>query len=191
MQTVQENKTIRIYESNVRELLEKWAWWRRAGRLGAEVAWPKKTLTGKFLDGMPGVNCPTCCGQGRIPVAQFRITRAMIACPTCEGEGRIKLDKTDPDKINPAFVRTTRRYNEDEVLVVVDRLVCSLRQNSKTAKYYFVLWAEYVSHKYERQDEKADRLGLSHSYFRKLLHDAHVIMEHGLFASHIAFGDER
>lgn len=177
---------IRVLEPSVRHLLAKWAWWRRSGRLGAEVDWPKKTITGKFLDGMPGVNCPTCSGKGKVPSARLRIDRIMLVCPTCKGIGTIALDKRDPKKINPASVRSTRwSVQEDEVMLLLDRLVCSLRQNRKTEKHYFVLWSEYVSHKHETQEWKAAKLGISHGYFRKLLHELHTLIESGLRNSNI------
>jgi hypothetical protein len=180
-QTTKSGHTIvRMYEPGVRQVLEKWAWWRRSGRLGAEVGWPRKTITGKFLEGMPGTTCPTCHGKGQIPAARFRIARVMLVCPTCKGEGRVLLDKTDPEKINPAYIRSTYRGQEDQTMVVVDRLVCELRQSPKTEKHYYVLWSEYVSHKYETQEWKAGKLGIKHGYYRKLLHETHAMIERGL-----------
>ncbi len=169
----------------VRPVLEQWAWWRRSGRLGAEVSWPRKTITGKFLDGMPGTNCPTCHGKGQIPMARFRIKSVMLVCPTCKGEGKIQFDKTDPEKANPACIRSTYRGHEDPTMIVVDRLVCELRQNPKTQKHHHVLWMEYVSHKHQTQEWKAVKMGLKHGYYRKLLHEAHAIIESGLRANSI------
>lgn len=175
----------RLPERAVRQVLERWAWWRRRGRLGAEVGWSRKTLTGHYLDGMPGTNCPVCHGKGRIPSARLRIERAMLICPTCNGEGKVELDKSDPTKANPAHIRSTYRGHEDEAMIAVDRLVCDLRQNPKTQKHHAVLWFEYVSHKYETQDWKANRMGLKPGYYRKLLHDAHAFVESGLRASNL------
>ncbi|HKQ30554.1 MAG TPA: hypothetical protein VJS66_04640 [Burkholderiales bacterium] len=173
-------RRIRIPETSAREVLERWRRWRRSGRLGAEVSWPTKTMTGKFMDGMPGINCPTCAGKGKAPSARFRVEHLMLLCPTCEGAGKVSLDKTDPERANPASIRSTYRGHVDEVMVIVDGLVCGLRQNVKTEKHHCVLWAEYVSYKYETQEWKAAKLGLAHGYFRKLLHEAHVMIENGL-----------
>ncbi len=176
---------IRISDHSVRELMGNWARWRRSGRLGAEVGWPRKTLTGKFMEGMPGTNCPTCGGKGRFPAARLRITSVTLICSTCKGEGTIALDKTDPEKINPAFIRSTFRGRDDRTLVVLDRLICEIRRSPKTEKHYYVLWSEYVTHKYEIQQWKANKMGITHGYFRKLLHEAHAIIESGLRANNI------
>ena len=182
----QSNQTIiRMPEPGVRQVMEKWARWRRSGRLGAEVGWPRKTITGKFLDGMSGTNCPTCHGKGQVPAARFRIKSVMLVCPTCKGEGKILLDKTDRQKCNPAFIRSTHRGEADQAMVVVDRLVCDIRKSLKTEKHYYVLWSEYVTHKYETQEWKAGKLGIRHGYYRKLLHEAHVLIESGLRDSRI------
>lgn len=180
-QTLTSTKS-KIVEPNVRSVLERWAWWRRAGRLGAEVSWPKKTLTGKYMDAIRGVNCPTCSGKGKVPSARFRIDHLMLVCPTCDGNGSVSLEKHDPNKANPAHIRSTRRGYEDEVMVLVDKLVCQLRRNVKTEKHHCVLWAEYVScrHKPETQEWKAAKMGIAHGYFRKLLCEAHAMIASGL-----------
>lgn len=179
LQTTTERKT-RSVESSVRPVLERWAWWRRAGRLGAEVSWPTKTITGKFIDGIKGTVCPTCTGRGKIPSARFRVDHLMLVCPTCDGNGNVSLSKRDTGKAHPACIPSTARGHEDEVMLLVDKLVCQLRQNVKTEKHHCVLWAEYVSFKYETQEWKAAKMGVAHGYFRKLLHEAHAMIGSGL-----------
>ena len=44
---------------------------------------------------------------------------------------------------------------------------------------------EYVSYKYQTQEWKAGKMGLKHGYYRKLLYQAHEIIESGLQANNI------
>jgi hypothetical protein len=177
----------RLHDPTIRELLQRWAAWRRQGRLGAEVGWSNKTLTGKLLDGLRGTRCPTCGGLGTMPGGRFRAKPATLVCSTCDGEGKILLDR-EPEKANPALIRPTYRGSEEHTLVLVDHLVCALRQGPKTQKHFLVLWAEYVSQRYATQQRKADGMGISHSYYRKLVHETHALIERGLRAQDIHVG---
>lgn len=76
---------------DIRELMERWARWRhfRYGGYG-------KTLTEKFIEGMPGTNCKACGGAGRMPGTRHGHAQQMIICEECGGTGRVKLDATAP-----------------------------------------------------------------------------------------------
>lgn len=71
--------------TQTREQLERWARWRhfRHGGYG-------KTMTEKFLEGMPGTRCPACGGQGK---------RGRIDCEPCGGSGRVRLETKIPQPI--------------------------------------------------------------------------------------------
>lgn len=178
---------------DIRELMERWSRWRhyRHGGHG-------KTMTGKLLEGMPGTNCPSCAGRGKLA--------AYPVCPTCAGLGRVKLDARDKAdrridcepcqargetdgrtclhchgrgyrvesyvKVNPAFIPMTYHDPDDPVSQRIDRLVCELRQRDELLGYFFVIWAEYCDARGGTQAMKARRLGLSEDAFKKRLQRA-------------------
>lgn len=74
-------------DENIRELMERWARWRhfRYGGYG-------KTLTDKFIEGMPGTNCKACGGAGRVPGGKHGNAQQYVICEECGGAGRVKLD---------------------------------------------------------------------------------------------------
>ena len=154
---------------DAREIMQQWARWRKC-RITAGIGWPRKSMLGRMMDGMPGTNCPTCQGRGK--------NQEFETCPTCSGEGRVKLDPGGK-KVNPAFIPSTYRLPDDPQSEDVDHLICELRAADKTYKYFYVLWAEYVKPN-GTQDIKARRMNMSHGYYRYLLHEAHKLVELGL-----------
>jgi hypothetical protein len=72
---------------NTREWMERWARWRhyRYGGFG-------KTMTEKFVEGMPGTRCPGCGGTGK---------RAKEICTTCFGAGHVPMTP-GADKVRTA-----------------------------------------------------------------------------------------
>lgn len=70
-----------------RDVLEGWGRWRhyRFGGYG-------KTLTQKFIEGIPGTNCPACSGRGKAPVGWRNGKQMYIVCPDCGGSGRVDLE---------------------------------------------------------------------------------------------------
>lgn len=151
------------HNNDIRRILEQWAQWRQT-KIAAHLGFPSATTLGRMLDGMPGTICPACRGHDE-------------HCEICFGTGRVKLEVGD--KTNPVFIRSTRREPDDLQSETVDRLMCELRRSLKTQKYFFVLWAEYVR-SLGSQEMKAARMNVSFSYYRKLLHQAHAVMEVGL-----------
>lgn len=160
-----------------REQMEQWARWRhyRWGGYG-------KTLTEKFIEGMPGTRCPACGGRGK---------RGHEVCATCGGAGQARLDQSTARpvitvcplckrgeingrtcmrcrgsgvramvnlKINPAHIRSTYQTPDDPVSQRIDRLVCELRRRDELLGYWFVVWAEYCDTRGGTQASKAQRL---------------------------------
>lgn len=72
---------------NIRGLMEQWARWRhyRFGGYG-------KTMTDKFIEGMPGTNCKACGGAGRLTGGRHGHAQQWVICEECGGTGRVKLD---------------------------------------------------------------------------------------------------
>jgi hypothetical protein len=164
-------------KADAREVLTQWAKWRKA-RISAGLYWPSRTALGRAMDGLPGTNCPTCVGRGRLKGSLIRAHAIYIICPTCGGSGRVKADITG-HKVNPAFIRSTFMEPSDSQSERIDSLVCQLRRGDKTEKYYFVIWAEYVKG-IGRQEDKAEKMNISHDYYRKLLERAHRLIEIGM-----------
>lgn len=175
----------------VREWMERWARWRhfRHGGYG-------KTLTEKFVEGMPGTRCPACAGSGK---------RGRLDCPTCEGAGKVRLEEgthrmriTDcphcergehagrtclhcrgsgkrvviEHKVNPAHIRSTYLAPDDPLSQRIDRLVCELRRREELLGYYFVVWAEYCDSRGGTQAIKAQRIFITPDCYRKRLERA-------------------
>lgn len=151
--------------SDIRDKMNQWSRWRRAGKISAGLDFPSKTILGKMMDGMPGTICPVCRGHDE-------------ECQVCEGSGRVKLDPGG-SKVNPAFISSTYRQPADPQSEAIDRLVCELRAGKKTRKYFFVIWEEYCS-RIGTQEIKASRINLSHYYYRTLLKEAHKLLQIGL-----------
>lgn len=179
-----------------REQLERWARWRhyRYGGYG-------KTLTEKFIEGMPGTHCPTCGGKGK---------RGKQTCGTCYGAGSVDLlPGTDrvrntpclhcqvkgkslgeingrtcvvcrgsgvrtvvENKVNPAHIRSTYQSPDDPISQRIDRLVCELRQREVLLGYFFVVWAEYCDARGGTEASRAQRLLLTPPCYRKRLQRA-------------------
>lgn len=145
----------------IREIMISWGLWRRTGRLGKELYWPSVSLTGRFLDNMPGAPCPKCKGSGIVPGAPIGI-QGNIICPRCEGSGKIRLDT--PGKLNPAFVRATAKKIVDHTMLSIDREMCNLRRDQKRSNYYFVLYQEYCRN--GTSNLKASRLRITHNNYQ-------------------------
>lgn len=154
-------------EVRIKDLMEAWERWRRERqRLGYG-----RTILEKCLAGMPGTNCPTCQGRGK--------TNAYPTCPTCSGEGRVKLDPSATrNKINPAFIPSTYRLPDDPTSETIDKLLCQLRAKDNTKGYYFVLMQEYT--RIGTPEIKAQRMHITHSYYRKLLQRGHELIAVGV-----------
>jgi len=166
--------------TQTREQLERWARWRhfRHGGYG-------KTMTEKFLEGMPGTRCPACgghgkrgrldcepCGgSGRVQLAAKAARPITLLCPHCqrgEVEGRTCIHCRGSgvrtiieNKVNPAHIRSTYLAPDDPVSQRIDRLVCELRRRDVLLGYYFVVWAEYCDSRGGTQAIKAQRLLLT------------------------------
>lgn len=186
-------EVVRLVDRNkrIREALERWARWRhfRYGGYG-------KTLTEKFIEGMPGTRCPTCAGRGK---------RGREQCPTCEGAGRVRLDpgatrvrvfecrrcergeingrtchwcrgsgvRTVVDyRINPAHIRSTYLVPDDPVCQRIDRLVCEMKRRETLLGYWFVVNAEYVDGRGGTQADKAQRMLLTADCYESRLRRA-------------------
>lgn len=177
---------------STREWMERWARWRhyRFGGFG-------KTLTEKFVEGMPGTRCPTCAGRGK---------RGREACPTCNGAGRVPLNpgatrvrtlkcnrcdrgerngrtchwcrgsgvRTLVDyRINPAHIQSTRQVTDDPVCQRIDRLVCEMKRRDALLGYWDVVWAEYCdAHSGRTQEMRASRLLLTTDCYESRLRRA-------------------
>lgn len=175
----------------IREWMERWARWRhyRYGGFG-------KTMTEKFVEGMPGTHCPGCGGRGK---------RAKAVCPTCYGSGHVMLSPTShkvhitvcarcengeisgrtcvscrgsgyrtmiENKVNPAHIRSTYQTPDDPISQRIDRLVCELRQRQILLGYYFVVHAEYCDARGGTQAIKAQRLLLTADCYESRLRRA-------------------
>lgn len=160
---------------NIREALEQWARWRQY-RASGELGFPRKTILGKILDGLPSTTCTLCHGGKRVAGSRVGADARWVTCPQCSGEGRIKADP-DGVKVNPAFIRSTANpasYDEDPQSQQVDWLVCM-----KLTEYQrSILLIEYTHS--GTQEMKAMREGVSHSYYSRTLKDAINEIEAGL-----------
>lgn len=176
---------------NTREWMEGWARWRhyRYGGFG-------KTMTEKFIEGMPGTRCPGCGGSGK---------NAKQVCETCFGKGSVNMDpgahkvrvtpctqcergeingrtcivcrgsgyRTVVDiKVNPAHIRSTYQTPDDPISQRIDRLVCEMRQRKALLGYHFVVWAEYCDARGGTQAIKAQRLLLTPKCYESRLYRA-------------------
>lgn len=154
-----------IYPPDIRNHMERWARWR-IYRATGELGWPRKTLLGKILDGLPSTRCPVCQGRGKVPVPVGRFGRELpwILCPQCHGDGKVKADPHG-EKANPAFIKGTYdpTFGDDPLCQKIDRIVCS-----KLTEYErSIVIGEYTSN--GTQAHKAERLNISQSYYSKLL----------------------
>ncbi len=176
---------------DIREELEGWAHWRhyRNGGYG-------KTMTEKFIEGMPGTRCPACAGRGK---------RGHDTCATCHGAGQVHLAPASHEvsitvcprcergeingrtcvacrgsgyrttieaKINPAHIRSTYQSPDYPIYERIDRLVCELRRRDQLLGYYFVIWAEYCDSRGGTQAIKAQRLLLKPDCYESRLRRA-------------------
>lgn len=160
---------------NIREILEQWARWRRY-RASGDLGYPRKTILGKILDGLPSTTCTLCHGAKRVAGNRVGADARWVTCPQCSGEGKIKADP-DGVKVNPAFIRSTASpagYDDDPQSQHVDWLVCV-----KLTEYQrSVLLIEYTHN--GTQEMKATREGISHSYYSRTLRDAIRGVEDGM-----------
>lgn len=81
-----------------------------------------------------------------------------MTCFRCRGAGEIDVNQ---DRVNPAFIKSTRIDLCDPVSERIDRLVCELRQRPKTLGYYFVLKQEYCDPRGGTQEMRAGRMCLT------------------------------
>lgn len=155
-------------KENIRDLMEGWARWR-IGKRSEGLGWPRKTLTGKLLDGMPSTKCTICNGKGYVTEKDIQSIQGRLDCPMCGGEGKIKADPRGV-KVNPAFIRSTVPYfasYDNPVFVRIDRIVSDFGREDEKRSLFFVIWYEYV--RYGTQQTKADRMQLSERRYVQLL----------------------
>ncbi len=138
------------------DIMGQWALWRHYKHHGGYG----RTILDKLLSGMPGRGCPVCRRKGRVDG---------LICPVCHGKGTVELDKHN-NKINPAFIRQTSKYYGNALMERVDRIVSDLRRDPKTQSQYFVILAEFCRN--GTQEVKANRMGISDSYYSRLLKQA-------------------
>lgn len=172
----------RAHDRDVVPLCQRWAEWRLT-RNSDGLGWPRRTVLGRVLDGMPSTKCIACQGSGRVAGHRIGAVVAFVHCALCEGAGRVKADN-DPACCNPAFIRSTAPFASDREEVIserVDALVAGLGGADETRSLYFVLFFEYTRSGTQRM--KAQKLGISDRWYRDLLGRAHDHVRRGLTSS--------
>ena len=149
------------------ELIERWARYRIDRQEGN--GWPRQVILGKMRDGMPGMNCPGCGGQGKRQISVQGGIAQYIPCPTCKGGGKVKLDPGG-NKINPMFIPSTatKYAQEDEKLMMrIDWLICT----ELTEDQRIVVMAEFTWN--GNRNQKIAKLKIRHSTFNDELEEAY------------------
>ena len=156
--------------SEIRQHLKVWSKWRRTGRLGQGLYWPRVSITGRFLDGMKGDTCPSCKGHKKLPGHVYEIDEVWVECQRCNGTGRVKLNNKD-SRINPAFIRESYRGNIDPIMLEIDRAMCDLKRDHKKVRIWYAIWSEYNYNGTQRQ--KAFKKQLTYKQYRISLEKGH------------------
>lgn len=183
----------------VTEMMNRWARWR----LSYKKAYGTTVLE-RLLNGMPGTNCPmchgrksladhpvcpTCSGTGRIKAKPKMERISNVACKkcrkdgkstgqidgrtclACKGSGRIFRMKVE---INPAFIHSPYVQKTDGVSERIELIMYRLGRQPRTQGYYHVLAQEYT--RLGTPEVKAERMHMTHDYYRKVLQRAHERM---------------
>jgi len=150
----------------VRGFMQEWGAWRLDG--GHRLGWPRRTMLGKAIDGMPSTRCTVCHGAGRVDGKRVGAYARWVTCPQCGGQGRVKLDPS-MRKTNPAFIRSTRGplIEDNRVCECIDRIVAGWRTSGLTLKYHFAIMYEYT--RPGTQSDKARRMHISQGYYSKIV----------------------
>lgn len=159
----------------VRFRVEEWVRWRRPSSNG--LGFPRTTLLGAVLDGMPSTNCHVCRGRGQAYGGD---------CPTCSGSGKIRSDP-DVGKINPAFLRSTRVRGcqpDNPVCEQIDRLVCKMKRlefegRLYPARIYYAFMQEFCRQDY-RRIQWMQRFNIMQNEFEYLVNRSLIFVGHGL-----------
>jgi len=191
-------------DTHVKHVIEGWARWRcgRHGLGYSRESMTGKLMSGMPGTGCPtcgkkgkvpgkqfGIDedmiiCPTCSGEGRVPMElrpdAIRTRKCPVCikgekngktCIKCHGTGRYVVPNSV--KINPALIKATKRAEPECVQYeTVDKTVAAFRRNQLTLKYYFVIIEEYT--KIGRQTDKARRMRVGYSTYKRLLMEAHT-----------------
>ena len=154
--------------------MDRWARWR-ARRVGANLYFPRRTILGKLLDGMPGLKCPCCLGSKKIEVGRHGSVVQYATCPQCSGQGEVK-SSGDPNKVNPYFIRPTsgESDHEDPVSIRIDWLLATEVSENERA----VVMAEYTWN--GDRNAKISRLRITHLSYNDILSGAHGKIAEGL-----------
>ena len=150
-------KTRKIDRVGTIEIVECWARYCTRGN-GSGLGWPRKTLLGKWRDGLPSNLCPICIGR----------EKPHQDCPVCGGDGRVKLEAMD-NKANPAFITGNgpRSYHDDDPRSQrVDWIVCTMLTDDERT----IIRAEFLEN--GNRNMKISRLRIRHSTFNELLDSA-------------------
>ncbi len=84
--------------------LERWGEWVINNRGGY---FPRqKSFLAKAMDGLPTTKCIRCGGVGKVKSVNYEKNKQIVNCKYCFGKGKI-MAKSSPNKINPAFIRST------------------------------------------------------------------------------------
>lgn len=161
----------------IEDVLERWARWR-VYRASNDLGYPKSTILGKILDGLPSTTCTLCHGRKQVPGHKVGAQARFIQCPQCAGQGRIKADP-DRVRVNPAFIRSTVTpgcYGQDPQSEQVDRIVCA----KLSAQQYDVIMEEYS--KNGTQVTKAQWLRISQQRYSEILCNAKDVIEAWMFS---------
>ena len=183
----------------VTALMNRWARWRLTYRKGYGT-----TVLERLLAGMPGTKCPTCQGRGwtlvyptcptcvgvgRIKAKPMTERVSNTACRACmrDGQSTGQVDGRTclpclgsgriirvVAKINPAFIPSTWRLKTDSASERIEAIMLMLRRRPRTQSYYLILLQEYT--RLGTPEIKAERMKITHEYYRKLLQRAHERM---------------
>jgi hypothetical protein len=181
--------------------MNQWARWRLTYRKGYGTTVLERLLAGMPGTKCPTCQgrgwtiayptCPTCVGIGRIkarPMTELVTNRACktcevkdeygnrkstgevngITCLRCKGSGRVVRIFA---KINPAFIPTTWNLRIDDDSARIEVAMHELSERPRMQSYYFILLQEYT--RLGTPEVKAERMHISHEYYRKLLQRAH------------------
>lgn len=185
--------------AHVKAALETWAR-RMHGSFGSVMS-----MTGKLMSGVRDNVCPLwlddianrkahnsdcqlCQGKGRIKLdARKRIK--VLACSICGPDGRFlgepcfrcggkKKYMDITILVNPAAIRGTGVSYGDVQSAIIEQLVGSWQAQDSTIWLHRVTVFQYC--RLGTQKMKADRLGISLSFFERRLHEAHYYVERAL-----------
>jgi len=160
----------------IEDVMDRWARWAEY-RISGELGYPRKTILGKLLDGMPGSKCPCCLGSKRIEVGKIGSVVQYATCPQCSGLGEVKT-AGDANKVNPYFIRPTGGFTEreDPVSQRIDWLVCTFIEEKERS----VVMAEYRQN--GNRNMKIRKLRITHLSYNNILASAHDKLADGLMS---------